>query len=121
MTGAAVKTGAVALYLAMGAAMSYLVWGPWEGVDPRPFVWWTTLALALFHVLVGFAIGRWWALALPFVWALVSIGAEGYDIPVTTQLVFQAPFLWIPALAVGVAARRFLPRLRSRSLPPTAS
>jgi hypothetical protein len=100
-------------YLGVGAAMSYLVWGPWEGVDPRPFAWWTLLGLAIFHVLVGFAIGRWWALALPLAWALLSLGAEGYDIPVTTQLLFQAP-LWISFLAVGVALRRLaLPRLRA--------
>lgn len=121
MSGLAVKAGAVALYLAMGMAMSYLIWGPWEGVDPRPFAWWTTLALALFHALVGFLIGRWWAITLPLPWALLSLGAEGYDIPVTTQLLFQAPFLWIPALAVGIGARRLLPHLRSRPLPPRAS
>jgi len=105
---------ATVVYLAAGAAVSYLVWGPWEGVDPRPFAWWTLLSLAVFHVLVGFVIGRWWALALPLAWAALSIGAEGYDIPVTTQLLFQAPFLWIPSLALGVALRRVaLPRVRA--------
>jgi len=71
------------------------------------------LGLVALQPAVGFAIGRWWALVLPFAWALVSLGAEGYDIPVTTQLLFQAPFLWIPALALGVALRRIAwPRLR---------
>ena len=108
------KAAAIACcYLGVGAAMSYLVWGPWEGIDPRPFAWWTLLTLVVFHVMIGLAIGRWWALVLPFAWALVSLGAEGYDIPVTTQLLFQAPFLWIPALALGVALRRIAwPRLR---------
>ncbi len=107
------KAAAVTCYLGVGAAMSYLVWGPWEGVDPRPFAWWTLLALVLFHIAVGAAIGRWWALALPLAWALLSLGAEGYDIPVTTQLLFQAPFLWIPSLGLGLALRRLAwPRLR---------
>ena len=104
---------AVVVYLAVGAAMSYLVWGPWEGVDPRPFAWWVILALALAHVSVGFAIGRWWAVLLPLAWAVLSLGAEGYDVPVTTQLLFQAPLFWMPSLGIGVALRRFAwPRLR---------
>jgi len=106
----------IAIYLIVGAALSYLVWGPWEGVDPRPFAWWVLAAIAAFHVAVGAVIGRWWALALPLAWAGISIGAEGYDVPVATQILFQAPFIWIPSLALGIALRRVArPRLRPRA------
>jgi hypothetical protein len=110
------RWAAAAAFLLVGAAMSYLVWGRWDGVDPRPFVWWTLLALAGFHVLTGFAIGRWWAVLLPLAWSAVSVGAGGYDIPVATQLLFQAPFFWMPALAAGVGLRKVAePRLRARA------
>jgi hypothetical protein len=105
-----VRAVAVAVYLVAGAALSYLVWGPWEGVDPRPFSWWVISLVLAFHVAVGAAVGRWWALALPVAWAVISIPADGYDTPVATQIAFQTPFLWAPALAVGVAASKLARR-----------
>jgi hypothetical protein len=101
-----VRAIAVTVYLAAGAALSYLVWGPWEGVDPRPFSWWVMSLVLTFHVAVGAAVGRWWALGLPLAWAVISIPADGYDTPVATQIAFQALFLWAPALALGVAASK---------------
>jgi hypothetical protein len=106
-----VRAVAVAVYVVAGAALSYLVWGPWEGVDPRPFSWWVISLVLAFHVVVGAAVGGWWALGLLVAWALISIPADGYDTPVATQIAFQTPFLWAPALAVGVAASK-LARLR---------
>jgi len=102
----------VILYLGTGAALSYLVWGRWEGVDPRPFSWWVIFLVFAFHVVVGVGIGRWWALGLPLVWALLSIPAEGYDTPVAVQIAFQTLFLWAPALAIGVAASKLARRKR---------
>lgn len=67
--------------------------------------------MVAFHVAVGAAVGRWWALGLPLAWAVISIPADGYDTPVATQIAFQTLFLWAPALAVGVAASK-LARLR---------
>jgi hypothetical protein len=104
---------AVAVYLAAGAAVSYLVWGPWEGVDPWPFSFWVLGLLFVFHLFVGAAIGRWWAVLLPLAWALISFGAEGYDTPVAIVLLFQTPFLWAPALFVGVAGRKLAAAVRS--------
>ncbi|HEX5467515.1 MAG TPA: hypothetical protein VFW80_00550 [Gaiellaceae bacterium] len=86
--------------------MSYLVWGPWDGVDGQAHAWWVFAALALFHVAVGAAISRWWAVGLPLAWALLSVGAEGYDTPVWIVILFQAPLAWAPAVAIGVAARK---------------
>jgi hypothetical protein len=104
---------AVTVYLAAGAAVSYLVWGPWEGVDPWPFSFWVLGLLFVFHLFVGAAIGRWWAVVLPLAWALISLGAEGYDTPVSIVLLFQTPFLWAPALLVGVAGRKLATAVRS--------
>jgi hypothetical protein len=104
------RTIAAAVYLAFGAAVSYLVWGPWGGVDPRPHSWWVYFLIIAFHTGVGLVIGRWWALALPLAWALLSLGAEGYDTPVWILIAFQTPFLWVPAIALGVAGSKLATR-----------
>jgi hypothetical protein len=94
----------------MGAALSYLVWGPWEGVDPRPHAWWVYGLVMAFHAGVGVAIGRWWALALPLAWAFLSLGADGYDSPVWIMIAFQTPFMWAPAIGLGVAVAKLAAR-----------
>jgi len=104
--GARLRATATTVYLVGGAALTYLVWGPWEGVDPRPFSWWVISLVLAFHVAVGVVVRRWWALGLPLAWAVISIPADGYDTPVATQIAFQTLFLWAPALAVGVAASK---------------
>jgi hypothetical protein len=96
----------VLVYLAVGAAYSFLFWGPWDGTDPNPTSWWALSALLLFHVVMGAAIGRWWAILLPLAWSALSVSAEGYDTPVWAIILFQTPFVWAPALAVGVALRK---------------
>jgi len=101
-------------YLACLLTLSYVVWGPWEGVDPRTRSWWVYLLVAVFHVLCGLVIARWWAVGLPLVWAAASIGAGGYDTPIALVIAFQTLFIWGPALAAGVAAGRAGPRLRWR-------
>jgi hypothetical protein len=87
----------VAVTLLTTSPLSYLVWGPWEGVDPHPFSWTVCAALLTFHAL-GAVIGRWWALALP-----ACLGDH------------LGP-RW-PALAIGIAARKLYdragPRFRS--------
>ncbi len=97
--------GAIA-YLIVGACVTYLVWNRYDGVAWWPFSWPFVAALAVAHVLAGYLIVRWWALALPLGWAALSLGAEGYDTPVAILIAFQTPFLWLPALAVGVVAAR---------------
>jgi hypothetical protein len=94
---------AVLTYFAVTTTVSYALWGPWDGVDPTWNSWWFDGLLLGFHVLVGAALRRWWALALPLAWALVSIPAEGYDTPVAIGILFQTPFYWAPAVALGVA------------------
>ena len=114
----AIELGAAAGYLAATLAVSYAIWGPYDGVGYDPA--WAggvafTIALLVLHVVTGFAIGRWWALVLPVLWAAASIGAEGYDTPVAILIAFGLPFLWLPAVALGVAARRLPARVRARS------
>lgn len=108
---------AVAVYLAATVFASYgvLADSTW---DREP---WVLPALMVLHTGAGFAIGRWWALALPVAWALLSAGAEGYDTPVSVHVAYLTPFTWIPATAVGVAARRVVERRRrgtGRLWPP---
>lgn len=93
------KAAAVLVYLGAGAAYSYLGWN-------QPFSWWVVSAFLLLHLATGFVIGRWWAVLLPLAWALVSIGAHGYDTPLRIIILFQTPLFWAPAIALGVALRR---------------
>jgi len=109
-----VRFGAAIAYGVCAAAYSYLVWGPWDGTHGNPISWWALTTLVFLHVLAGAAIGRWWAVLLPFAWSAISVPAEGYDTPVWVIILFQAPFLWMPALACGVALRRAAwPRFRA--------
>jgi hypothetical protein len=94
---------AVLTYFAVTTTVSYALWGPWDGVDSTWNSWWFDALLLGFHVLVGAAVARWWAVALPLAWALVSIPAEGYDTPVTIGILFQTPFYWAPGVVLGVA------------------
>ena len=115
----AAALGAAAAYFAATLTVSYALWGPFDGVeyDPawatEPRVW---AALLVLHVLAGAAIGRWLALLLPPVWAVLSWPAEGYDTPVSVHVAFTTPY-WIPALAAGVLVRRSVARLRGRAKP----
>jgi hypothetical protein len=93
-------------YLGLCAAYSFLIWGPWDGTYGNPTSWRALGMIAILHVVAGAAIGRWWAILLPVGWALLSVPAEGYDTPVWIIILFQTPFFWAPALAVGVALRR---------------
>jgi hypothetical protein len=103
------RDAAVVLYLAITLTVSYVLWGPYDGVEPAwAFSWWMFGTLLCLHVVVGSVIGRWWAVALPVVWAFGSAWAEGYDTPVTTVILFQSAFFWIPALAIGVVLRKLM-------------
>jgi hypothetical protein len=100
------RSAVVCVYLAVGAAYSFLIWGPWDGTYGNPTSWWALGALTFLHVVAGAAIGRWWAVLLPLAWSALSVPAEGYDTPVWIIILFQTPFFWAPALAVGVALRK---------------
>jgi len=110
-----VTLGAATTYLVATLWVSYAVWGPYDGVEYEP-AWAGELelgvALVLLHALVGALVGRWWALALPLAWIVLSLGAEGYDTPVPVLIAFTTPFYWAPAIAVGVAARKTGERIR---------
>jgi len=99
------KAAAALVYLAAGAAYTYLVWGPWDGVGFDPTSSSMLAVLVLLHIVVGAAIGRWWAVLLPLAWSILSVPAEGYDTPVWIIILFQTPFLWAPAVAFGVGLR----------------
>jgi hypothetical protein len=109
------RAAVVLAYLAVCAAFRVLFWGPWDGTSPDPTSWWMLSALLLFHVAVGAAINRWWAVLLPLAWAALSVRAEGYDTPVSIIILFQTPFFWAPALAVGVALRKLGGRFATES------
>jgi hypothetical protein len=73
-------------------------------------------ALAL-HLVTGFAVGRWWALALALVHGIVAIPAGDYpggwpELPVAFAMFGQGLWFGLPALAVGVAVRRLVGRRR---------
>ena len=108
-----VQAIAAAAYLAVTLTVSYAVWGPYDGVEYDP-AWAGGAALYLvllgLHAAAGFAIGRWWALGLPLLWAFLSIPAGGYDVPVWVGIAFPAPFLWIPATLAGLGTRWVLER-----------
>lgn len=100
---------AAAAYLAGTTIVTYavLAGATW---DDHP---WLLPTLVLVHFAAGLAIGRWWALALPFAWALLSAGAEGYDTRASVVIAFFIPFTWLPATAAGVAVRRIVAWRRS--------
>jgi hypothetical protein len=104
----AAELGAVAAYLAVTLTVSYAVWGPYDGVEHDP-AWADSAAFSIgllaVHAAAGFAIGRWWAVGLPPLWALCSIPAEGYDVPVTVGIAFGSVYLWIPAVLAGLVLR----------------
>lgn len=100
---------AAAAYLAGTTIVTYavLAGATW---DDHP---WVLPTLVLVHFAAGLAIGRWWALALPFAWALLSAGAEGYDTRASVVIAFFIPFTWLPATAAGVAVSRIVAWRRS--------
>jgi hypothetical protein len=115
--GRAARLAAAGAYLAGTLTVTYALWNRYDGVayDPawatEPRVW---AALLVLHVLVGAAVGRWWALLLPLAWVLLSWPAEGYDTPVWVVVAFSTPVYWIPALAAGVLVRRLVGRFGRR-------
>lgn len=105
----AVELGAVAVHLALTLTLSYVVWGPYDGLEHDPE--WASdhrlwPALVVLHIAAGAAIGRWWAIALPIAWALLSVPAGGYDTPVWIGIAFNLPFFWLPATVLGIALRK---------------
>lgn len=108
-------------YLAVATAVSYGIWDRYDSVEPDyAFSWLVYGPLLAFHVAVGLLIQRWWGLLLPLGWMTLSLGAEGYDTPVSVLIAFGMPFYWLPSLATGIAAARLarglplLPRLARR-------
>jgi len=73
---------------------------------------WTLLLV--FHVGAAALIGRWWALALPVAWVVLSVPADGYDTPVWVGIAFNLPLTWLPAMVLGLAVRKAVER---RELP----
>jgi len=114
----ALEADAALAYLVGALAVTYGIWGRYDGFGYEP-VWvselslWTLLLVV--HVAAGALIGRWWALALPVAWVVLSVPADGYDMPVWVGIAFNLPLTWLPALVLGVAVRRAVER---RASPP---
>ncbi|TMJ98346.1 MAG: hypothetical protein E6G67_00450 [Actinobacteria bacterium] len=116
------EAAAALVYLTGTSLLSYLVWGPWDGVDPTVHAWWVYGLVLVLHAGVGAWIGRWWAVALPILWAVISIPAGGYDTPLVVVIAFQTPLFWAPAILIGVVARRLARRhVRDRRLTVSRS
>jgi hypothetical protein len=64
-------------------------------------------------LLLGFAVGRWWILAVAFLWLLVLVDYELDEVS-PAYFVTAAVVLTSAGLAVGVLLRRGLGRLRRR-------
>ena len=64
------------LYLGLGCAFIYGVWDKREGFGESTAAAALIVAIAIgVHVGFGFAIGKWWALLLPFALALLAVPA----------------------------------------------
>jgi hypothetical protein len=105
------------LYLAVTVTVSYALWARDDAVwfdNPESGISWTFGGLVLLHLAVGALVGRWSIALLPVVWAVLSFGAIGHDgTSVGFELVFTAPFIWMPLLLIGVAIRKLVdPRER---------
>ena len=112
------RAAVVVAYFAATLLVTYLLWGPWDGMGDA-YTGWSVLApLLLVHVAVGAVLRRWWALLLPVAWAAFSIPADGYDTPVAIGIFFNTPFLWWPALVGGLASGKLL---ASRRFPAPRS
>ena len=67
--------------------------------------------LAVFHFAAGFAVGRWWAVLLPLLVALVVVPAGGDgEIPAWFGYLLFGGVAGAVLLAAGVALRRFRER-----------
>jgi hypothetical protein len=97
------RYGWVALYLGLDVA---LIVSPVGSAGRSGLL--LLAAAALVHPLLGFAIGSYWALLLPFVPALMALPAgtpDGSEWPVSASLAFLAVFQSV-LLASGVVARQ---------------
>jgi hypothetical protein len=112
----ALEAGAATAYLIGALAVTYGIWGRHDGVGYEPAwvsesILWTLLLVV--HVGAGALIGRWWALALPVAWVVLSVPADGYDTPVSVGIAFNLPLTWLPALVLGLAVRKAVERRAS--------
>ena len=112
----ALEAAAALAYLVGALAVTYGIWDRYDGVGYEP-AWvselslWTLLLVV--HVGAGALIGRWWALALPVAWVVLSVPADGYDTPVWVGIAFNLPLTWLPALVLGLAVRKAVERRAS--------
>jgi hypothetical protein len=111
------RYGWVALYLGLHVA---LVVSPVRSAGG--FALALIAAAVLVHPLLGFAIGSYWALLLPFVPALMALPAgtpDGSEWPVSASLAFLAVFQSV-LLVPGIVARqvRDAPLCDERSSDP---
>jgi hypothetical protein len=77
-------------------------------------VGWVVIALlAATHIVFGFAMGRWWALSLPFLPILLAVPAGfpesrwSEPLPVFFGMAFYAPFE-IALIALGLGTRKLV-------------
>ena len=100
----------------VGAVVYLVVMTLWiYGVLNRSTADWTdwfVLVVAVLQILVGFAVGRWWAILLPLLVVAISVPA-GFP-PITPDNAEPFPIFFgvafgtlvaVPLIAVGLAAR----------------
>jgi hypothetical protein len=108
------------LYVALGCVFVYGVWNTREGFGESTAAATLIVVLAIgVHVGFGFAIGKWWALLLPFALALLAVPA---GFPPTGD---REPLpIWLVQIYLGIAeALLMVPgilthKLRSRDVLP---
>jgi hypothetical protein len=102
---------ALVVYLGTTLAVTYGVWVRDDSGGGDAF-WKAFLAAFLVHIAVGAVLGSWWVALVPIAWAGLSMGAfqEGGEIEDSVGLlvVFTLPFIWVPAVLVGVACRKII-------------
>lgn len=99
----------VGLYLAAGAAFIYALWNTLGFPDSTPAAVGLGLLVVAANACVGFAVGSWWALLLPYALVLVAVPAgfppaEGREVlPIwlvqAWLATFQAVFVLLGILA----------------------
>jgi hypothetical protein len=105
---AATKALAAIAYLGL---MTAWIYGVFER-DTYYDAWWIPLLLAL-HLVIGYAIGRWWAIALAAAVPVLAVpagDAENGDTPAFVLMLWYAvAFAALLAVGIVIARRRASP------------
>jgi hypothetical protein len=96
------------LYVAVGLACVYGVWNPSLSLTHSTAI--AILVVAIFmQPLTGYAIGRYWALVLPYAIALLAVPA-GYEAAAADERE-PLPIWWVAGIAAHGAALLMVPAI----------